>query len=302
LNIVEKSAIALRSLDSIAEVLPGKHRGVAHQTPHFTTGVGVIPRYNTAITAAHDLLLTLCLSLLIRLAESSGDVGVLARNDQTGSVLGGGVPLGGEEDGNSNEESPPSPNDTEVSPKVVMAVRERCQVVIASNEVYSRLGSTYSRTSLVITIGESRTTWYEAVPNTRNDLVMELVGQKSVEAVCQGIDPEKPDKPIMHQRLANEIARVHDCGADEKTGNLGSSIKGAESRADSSEKGRNALMMCVSTAELVTGSSALTIVMETRRIQKVKKWPAEAVRPTMKYSTTEKVLTCKRITGISAAI
>jgi hypothetical protein len=50
----------------------------------------------------------------------------------------------------------------------------------------------------------------------------------------------------MHQWLLDEIARVHDCGGDEKTGDLGSGIEGAEGGADSSEEGGYTLLQYVS--------------------------------------------------------
>ena len=60
----------------------------------------------------------------------------------------------------------------------------------------------------------------------------------------------------MHQRLLDEIARVHDCGGDEKTRDLRSGIEGAEGGADSSEEGGYTLLCML--VEILNNDSGLT--------------------------------------------
>ncbi|KAI6763503.1 hypothetical protein HG531_012891 [Fusarium graminearum] len=198
--------LARGCLDGVSQVLPSKNRSVANEIIGDSAGVGVITRDDTIFLTTNHLLLALGLTLFVGLAKGCGDVSVLSWDDQRWTILGRGMPLGGEKDGDSDEEKPPSPDDTKVSPKVIISIGKRSQVVIASNESLTGLRSTYTSTSLVITIVEARTTGNKTVADTRDDLSVEFVRD-----------------------------------SDDKAGDLGSIVEILEGSSDGSEEGGDAL-------------------------------------------------------------
>ena len=73
---------------------------------------------------------------------------------------------------------------------------------------------------------------------------MKLVGEESVEAVGQGVNPVDPNKPGMHLWFMDHIARVHNQGRDEESRNLGCAIESAKKGTNRSKQSRHNLSRC----------------------------------------------------------
>lgn len=117
-----------------------------------------------------------------------------------------------------------------------MAVREQGKLIVSGDERLSIAGATNTSTGLIGSVRERCTVGDQIGVNTRNDLVVELVGQQCVESIGHGVNPVDPNEPGMHLRLLDHESGIDDGSADQETRNLGGAIEGTERSADSLEK------------------------------------------------------------------
>jgi hypothetical protein len=82
----------------------------------------------------------------------------------------------------------------------------------------------------------------EVGANARDSLAVELVGQKCLESIGQGVNPENPAQPRVHLRLLNHITGIHDERGNQESRHLRGSIECREEGTDGSEESSHTLL------------------------------------------------------------
>lgn len=123
LNVVKQLAVSGGSLDSVGQVLPSKDGGVANEVlvGLVSTGVAVGIALLVVALVARSILGGLSFFVIL---QSCGDLGVLTRNQERSTTLGGGTPARREDDRQSDKKHPPGPDNAEVAPDMAVRVRE----------------------------------------------------------------------------------------------------------------------------------------------------------------------------------
>jgi hypothetical protein len=161
-DFIEQDTVSVGSFDGVSEISPGKDRSVADQfrASRLLTGllsrIAILarsPRSNSAVSrgrvgrAAELSWGLLSLRFFVGTLESDL-VLALAWHNHVHASSRSVVPAESEVDGYAHEKSPPSEEDTHISPDVRVRVRQALQVVVAIDEVSERGCAAYSRASL----------------------------------------------------------------------------------------------------------------------------------------------------------
>ena len=150
---------------------------------------------------------------------------------------------------------------------MTVTVGQRSKVVVTGDIVHALNGTAHTGAGLMVGIAVTGARGDEVGTHTWDDFTVELVGQEGVEAVGQGINPVNPNKPWMHLRFMDHIARVHNQGRDEEPRNLGCAVESAKKGADCSEKGCHNLSRCKPMNSKRSQSGKITIVVAKTIIQ-----------------------------------